>query len=350
MKIVTFSNSAKQRLTQKESFQVEAIKKLDITTSHADVEVYIHEESVINILLETYEDGPVLIANIENDHLHITAKNPEKSMRLFSVNLPQCRLQITLPKNHIENWGIKTGSGDVYTQALSAEMVLIRTGSGDVNALGLTVEKANIAASSGDLKIHDLEVNDLEFETSSGNVKLKTVHGKNIKGTAGSGNIVIKNINGERLELDTSSGNIKLENISVDYASFRASSGDIKAEYLKADETIMKTSSGGVKVKNFSGNVKGTSSSGNVKLLCVDDGSFDIKTGSGNITVGYGHEQINTDIEVKTGSGKIKSNLPINTISKAGNKWAGNVGTAENHVHLRTGSGDVKINVMKEEV
>ncbi|AXI07910.1 hypothetical protein CUC15_02470 [Oceanobacillus zhaokaii] len=330
-------------IIEEDTFDIDKLHYIGISTGLTDVEVLTHEESGIALYFETYVDGPALETEIEDGRFEVKVKERNRNQGLFSINFSSARLQLTLPKAIAYNWEIRTGSGDVEISNIITESISMRTGSGDIEAIRILSKQAQIIASSGDLSLKDSEVEKLSFETSSGEAKLKNISSDVIHGSASSGDVVVKNLHGKSLEIETSSGEIELEKIIVDKASLRANSGDIAADHLMVEETSVRTSSGIIDVRSFTGNVKAVSSSGDVAFSAVNEAVYDIETSSGDITVELSSEQLNATIEARTKSGKIETNLPLQLERQAKDRLEGIIGSGENPIILKARSGDIKI-------
>lgn len=330
-------------IIEEETFDIDKLQHIGISTGQTDVEVLTHEEAGVALFFETYENGPVLETKVEDGRFEIKVKEQNRNQGLFSINFSVARLQLTLPKGIANNWEIRTGSGDVEISNIITESISMRTGSGDIEAIRILSKQAHIIASSGDLSLKESEVEKLSFETSSGEAKLKNISSDVIHGSASSGDIVVKNLHGKTLEIETSSGEIELEKVIVNKASLRANSGDIAVDYLMAEETSVRTSSGEIDVRSFTGNVKAVSSSGDVEFSTVGEAAYDIETSSGDITVEISSEQLNATIEAKTKSGNIKTNLPSHLERQAKDRLEGSIGSGEHPIILKARSGNIKI-------
>ncbi|RDW21098.1 hypothetical protein CWR48_03845 [Oceanobacillus arenosus] len=343
MKTINLLKRSAPPIIEEETFDIDKLQHLGISTGQTNVEVLTHEASGIALYFETYEDGPFLETKIVDGRLEIKVKEQNRNHGLFSIHFSNARLQLTLPKEIADNWEIRTGSGDVEISNIITESISMQTESGDMEAVRILSKQASIIASSGDLSLKDSEVEKLSFETSSGEAKLKNISSNVIHGSASSGDIVVKNLHGKSLEIETSSGEMELEKVIVNTASLRANSGDIAADYLMTEQTSVRTSSGEINVRSFQGNVKAESSSGDVEFSTVDEAAYDIETSSGDITVEISSEKLNATINAKTRSGKIRTNLPLQIEGQAKHRLEGSIGSGENPIILKARSGDIKI-------
>lgn len=329
----------RRSIKQRETIETNRINKLDISTTDVDIDVLIHDKQVMDIVLETYKDGPELSMDYSGEVAEIVVKSPN-NQKLFQVRLSTCRLQITVPSDIADNWQIITDSGDIFAPHLIADSFHIQSGSGSLELIDNKAKNLFIKTTSGDISARDMMGSELQFETTSGNVELDTIHG-GIMGSTVSGDVYAFNIQGEDLRVNTSSGEVDIKNTKVYKAVFNTSSGDIKADHLYAEKILLKASSGDIKLADFSGDIKGYTSSGSIELASINDSILDIGTGSGDVRIAFEKADMNATVDIKIGSGDIMMNIPIEIHKQAKKELAGIIGDGKNPISIKTGSGDV---------
>jgi len=284
MKVFGFVLGDKRvRRQQKESFSIEALKHIEVVTSNVDVEVKIHEQPSMEIILHTYEDGPILETLYENDILKInTQKKKSKNTIIgFSFNL---LLEIRIPNLAVCNWNIRTGSGNLNMEEIITDTLFIGSNSGDVR---------------------------------------------------------IKNVKGDQVDIKTTSGDVMVKRSYAEEIAIHTSSGDMYLKKVTAETIRAKTSSGEVRIRGFIGNIIGNTGSGDIDISLVTNESIDLKAGSGDIKIAVDKKKGSTGIFINTGSGDIVTKLPIEMIKKESKEVIGKIGDGEGAIHIHTGSGDV---------
>lgn len=145
---------------------------------------------------------------------------------------------------------------------------------------------------------------DFNTSTSSGDIYMKNLIGKDFSISASSGDLELENLEGNILDLSTSSGNIKLEN-SIGEVNASSSSGDIFLDNEKV-----------------SGNMKISTSSGDVSIIFSNDASYNIK-GS-------------------TSSGDFDSSVNMDIKENEKGRFRATIGSGEKSIDISTSSGDVE--------
>lgn len=328
----------KRPIKQQESIHAVNLKQLNAETSNVDMVIMIHDDPVVDIILETYEDGPELKLHHADGVADILVINQVEHL-FFQRKSPPCKLQIIVPTDVAACWQIRSGSGDISAGQLITDSIHIKSGSGDVDIFEIKAHKACFKASSGDITARKNKLNELQFETSSGDVEMETIHG-NIMGEASSGDIVLTNQQGDHMELETSSGDINVKNSVVKQAIYNASSGDIEVEHFKTEQVSMRTTSGDMVVRGFTGEMKGSTNSGDINLSHISQFMLDLRAHSGDVTIAYGQAS-HVAFDVKTDSGEIINKYPMQVHQQTKNELSGVIGDGGNLINVKTSSGDI---------
>ncbi|WP_440896979.1 DUF4097 family beta strand repeat-containing protein [Amphibacillus sp. Q70] len=329
-----------QKIEQRETIDVARVKQLDVLTSNTDICIMIHDDPVIDVVLETYERGPELTINHSGEMLEIMV---EKSFerRFFSLFQASCKLQISVPPAVVEKWNLQSGSGDISIANLIVNTIDIKSSSGDLDITEIQANKACFIATSGDITAENNKIDQLCFETSSGDVKLRTIYG-DITGEASSGEIILINQQGEQLELKATSGDIHLENSVVNHAKLNTTSGEIIAKHFITTNVSVRSTSGDLEVQGFSGELKGKTTSGDIKLQPMDRFNLDLSTSSGDVNISCSKD-VSAIFDAKTNSGDFSVNYPIEVHRHTENEYSGVIGDGANPINVKTSSGDVML-------
>ncbi|WP_196493731.1 DUF4097 family beta strand repeat-containing protein [Ornithinibacillus caprae] len=331
-----------KEVVQKESINVRTLNELAITTSSIKIEILTHDEPRIDMILDTYESGPILSINQRSDSVEIKAQKIGGTSISFFRTIPPCHLKVIVPNDIANLWRLRTASAKVTVSNLVADTIHMGTNSGSIQVKDIKANQVDVKASSGRIKATNFTVDKFRFSASSGVVAIDTVYG-DVQGGANSGSITLKNIHGDKLDVKASSGSIRLQEVYVDHASARASSGNVALVRCRIKNLETYISSGNLKIDQCLGNVKGTSTSGNVNLTLTNGNSIDFKAHSGNITVHADSKQLNTALDIQSRSGQIITNIPIKFDHKSNRGMSGSIGKGENQIHLQTNSGNIRL-------
>lgn len=189
----------------------------------------------------------------------------------------------------------------------------IKSSSGAIYVSGVRATSHQLEASSGQVKATDIK-GDLALKASSGNVQLAGLTG-NLDCRVTSGNAVVEEVIGN-MNFKATSGQLKVNSLSG-LLNAKLTSGNMKLNQI-GELGNLEVTSGNIKA-NQAGLGLGTNtnaSSGNIQIYTgsnLNDFNFDMKAGSGNISVGNrsGRRTIfidngkSTTIVGKVGSGNI---------------------------------------------
>lgn len=199
------------------------------------------------------------------------------------------------------------------------------------NALEITVESDDSWLSFGfdslklDVYIPEKYAEQLELEVSSGNI---TIEGP---------------FDLETLSTELSSGNTTIENVTAETFNHESSSGNLKGKDITTVKAAIDLNSGNVSLKNFSGEVDGETSSGNVTVEIEKfQNDFRWEASSGNIELTL-PEDAGFNLNSHTSSGDVKTMFPIEVTGEIDKELKGTVGSGENDIELHTSSGDIRI-------
>lgn len=180
-----------------------------------------------------------------------------------------------------------------------------------------------IDASSADITASGVR-GAMHFDTGSGNVKVTTAEGDLMIDT-GSGNATASRVRGGRLEIDTGSGSVNVSNVQVARLDVDVGSGSIDATAVNSPDVRLESGSGSVDL-----------------ALTADVDNLDIDSGSGSVTVRL-PESVGAEIEVETGSGGIRTELPIQITKYRRDEITGRIGDGRGRITIETGSGGVRL-------
>lgn len=147
---------------------------------------------------------------------------------------------------------------------------------------------------------------------------------------------------GGHSRVQTGSGGIRAENVAAPFYA-HAGSGDIEAELTGSGDVDVETGSGGVHLRGVKGGLRARSGSGNLTADGSVGGPWNLHTGSGSIRLAVGSGS-GFDLDVRTSSGSIHSDLPITMQGSLGRQeLKGTVRGGGPEVEVSSGSGDVDI-------
>lgn len=195
-------------LTDESEFNVEDIKKVDVTYEDADVKILPTKSNQIIVreyMSRTNPDYQVK-TDLVNDTLVIKQGRWPHFLPL------KVKVQILLPESFAGKLRVNNHSGNLLMQNLSQlDSALINVKSGVINIRNLKIEQLLINASSGKVVMEDLNVTSaLSVESRSGVIRLDNVYSPDYNILARSGTIKGIDLGGGG-KVTAKSGTIKLE-------------------------------------------------------------------------------------------------------------------------------------------
>jgi DUF4097 and DUF4098 domain-containing protein YvlB len=334
--------SGDERQTQTATFDPEGIDGLEVSTEEVEVEIRTHDRNKVDIVLETYENGPALETRQTEDTLEITATESES--HYFFKNSPATRLTVVVPDHLWDSLSIDTESGGISLTGMKVSRLGIKTFSGELEIENMQVGESSLKTSSGGIVIRKVEAESFSFVSASGRVSLTDVNGK-IYGKTQSGPITVHQLEGAELDLKSRAGSIEIHGAKADNASFQTTSGEIDVEKLAALDTQFYSRGGDVSLKDLSGEVRGSTISGEVELEVTDVGrDIRVETSSGDIVLRRNQQTWNAQLKLYTGIGEVNVAADARQTSiQEKNRFEGIIGSGDGNIHLQSQSGDIEL-------
>lgn len=166
----------------------------------------------------------------------------------------------------------------------------------------------------------------LLVDTGSGSVDVTGVSGAASIRT-GSGSVRVSRIRGAELKAETGSGSVRGDSVDVASLALRTGSGGIDVRTVSAPKLVLHTGSGHITLG-----------------LTSDVEDAHLTTGSGGVTA-YLPASLGAQLDVRTGSGGIHTDLPVRITRMAHSRLEGRLGDGAGQLVIRTGSGSVHLEV-----
>ncbi|MUV38333.1 hypothetical protein JNUCC1_02171 [Lentibacillus sp. JNUCC-1] len=314
-----------EKTIKEASVEIGDLTDLMIETDMTNVEVKLHNQDRVDMVLESFAEGPELEHDFDDHQGRIYAKRSDQKKRNFHFGfLPACRLQVTVPADVAERWSVKTTSGNIQMGEIQAEVIALQATSGNIELAEINAPEISLKASSGNMQMHHIQCDQAEVILSSGNMN-------------------ILNLKTNSLLLKASSGNMRLEQIRVgDKVECKLSSGHIRGENIQAAEWTVKLSSGHAKIHGFSGHAMGRISSGKLDFGVKGDSSLDLTSTSGHISVTF-EETPDAAFNISAPPENISTNLSFEHVHRQGARQTAVIGNGTQSFKLKTSTGRIRI-------
>jgi len=179
----------------------------------------------------------------------------------------------------------------------------------------------------------------LDSNSGSGSQRIRGISGP-LEANAGSGSLTIEEIeNG--VDADTGSGSIDIRSVSGGVIA-DAGSGSVVLEDVSGHIEV-ETGSGGVRINRARGSLDVQTGSGGIRAYGKMEGEWRLKASSGDVHIRLS-KAASFDFDCRTSSGGIQSDHPVTIQGRMSrNELSGSVGGGGDLLHVRTSSGDIRI-------
>lgn len=162
---------------------------------------------------------------------------------------------------------LSTGTVDIFADA--SDRIKIKTTTGDIHAEDISADTLILSTSTGKVTVSGMNCKcDITVGVTTGNAYLTDIACKSVISTGNTGSIYLNNVVAEKFSLKRGTGNIKLDRCDAAEIFAETSTGDVKGSLLTDKIFITKTSTGKIDVPNS-----------------TTGGKCEIKTGTGDIEI-----------------------------------------------------------------
>ncbi len=226
------------------------------------------------------QNGTLVIDTVDTrkwyDYIGISFGNTKMTVYLpdyeyASLSIDTDTGDIAIPKDFtFENLEINGYTADVECLASVSNVIKMKTSTGDVKIDTLTAGEIDVSTNTGSVNINSVTAKgNVEIETDTGEVKLTDVSCADFTAESDTGTITLKNVvavGGFSIESDT--GDVEFENSDALQIFVKTSTGDVTGTLLSQKVFITKTSTGDISVPKSitGGRCEITTSTGDIKI------------------------------------------------------------------------------------
>jgi DUF4097 and DUF4098 domain-containing protein YvlB len=199
-------------------------------------------------------------------------------------------------------------------------------------------------------------------------VELENVEAeRDVKLNSSFGNVDYESGRADRLMVETNNGKVTLENLAVKGGVNAGSDyGAVNLYQVNASTYDVESNNGPVFIDGAGGKIIGHSDFGNVEVIHGNHATIDLTSNNGAakytgslgegphiLSSSYGSieltipSDVSLSIDLKTGYGKVKSDLPVTLNGDLENShWIGTINHGGAKLTATTGNGDIRINAL----
>jgi len=267
----------------------EDYQHISIITNTADIVFAPSENSTT--LVSCYEQkGNMHSVSVKDGTLEIKIVDTRKWYEYIGINFGTPKITVYLPQGEYGKLSIKSSTGDVHIpEVFKFISIDISESTGNVTNYASALEGVKIKTSTGNICVEDVSAGSLDLTVSTGKV---TVSGVTCEGDiavgVSTGKTYLSNIQCKNFTSSGSTGDISLNNvIATEKLSIKRSTGDVKFDGSDAAEIFIKTDTGDVTGSLLTDKVFITQTdTGNIDVpKTVNGGRCEISTDTGDIKI-----------------------------------------------------------------
>jgi hypothetical protein len=180
----------------------------------------------------------------------------------------------------------------------------------------------------------------IRSKTGSGSQRVTGISGP-ADASTGSGDLTLTDIAGA-VEARTGSGSIDAEGIGGDFKG-KTGSGSVRLTQSAPGDVVARSGSGSIDLRGVQGSLRADAGSGGIRVEGRQAGPWELDTGSGSIRIRL-PENASFELDAESSSGDIDVDHAITVQGKISeDHLKGQVGDGGSLLHVRTGSGDIRI-------
>ena len=271
----------------------EAFRNIAVETNTADILFAVSQDGKCKVVCyeaenekhtASVQDGTLMICVVQqkqwSDYIGITMETPK-----ITVYLPQTQYDSLVIKEstgdleipgefQFESMDISTSTGDVKNYASTSGMMKIKTNTGAIYVENISAEFVDLLVSTGDVSAKSVTCNgDVQIGVSTGRVKLADVKCKNMTSRGNTGDAFLENvIASEVVFIERSTGDVKMEDCDAAEIQIQTDTGDVEGTLLSEKVFIVETDTGSTDVPQTTtgGKCEITTNTGDIRVKIAE--------------------------------------------------------------------------------
>lgn len=269
---------------------------LNLSTEKYETNAYEIREDFQHIAMET-DTADILFAVSQDGKCKVVCYEPENEKHIASVQDDTLMICVAQQKQWHDYIGITMESPKVtvYLPQTQYDSLIIKKSTGDLEIPGeFRFESMDISTSTGDVKNFASTSGTMKIKTNTGAIYVENISADSVDLSVSTGDVTAKSVtcNGD-VQIGVSTGRVKLTDVKCKNMTSRGNTGDVFLENVIASELVsIERSTGDVKldgcdgaelwIKTDTGDVSGTLLSEKIFMAETNTGSTDVpKTTTG---------------------------------------------------------------------
>jgi hypothetical protein len=283
-------------------------KNISVVTNTADIVFLPSENSKTSVVCYeqqklkhsvTVNDSSLVIEVVDSrkwyDYIGISFGTPK-----ITVYIPQGEYgnllintstgDVEIPKDFkFKSIDVSESTGDVKNYASASELVKLKTGTGDIYVENISAGAIELSVTTGKVTASGVTCDgDINIKVTTGKTGVSSVKCKNLVSSGNTGRISLKDVfAAEKISIERSTGDVSLENSVAGKLSLETDTGDVTLNSCDATEIFVETDTGDVTGTLLSEKVFiAKTDTGKVRVpSSVTGGRCEITTDTGDIKI-----------------------------------------------------------------
>lgn len=318
-----------------------------------------------NVITLTYDFSRISTRDVDTVDFVVTVPNEvtvDVKAGMGEVNVSGANGKVTVLNDF----------GDVIVENIQGA-VNVETKGGRVDASLIDAGDGNIDLSSGfgKVSLEQATGKDMKLYSNSGLLEINDIRASgDMETSTGFGDIFFNNGAANLLTVETKGGKVSLDQLNLRGAlTVQNSFGEIELEQVEATSYDLQAGSGSITVDGAQGKIKAYSDFGPIIIKNAENATVDLDTKSGSVefegSLGDGPHNIHSsfgeihiaipadsvlNVDLRTGFGSIKSEIPITvmlTDTTKGSQQTGTMNNGGSQLTVETENGSISIEVSK---
>ena len=267
----------------------EDYQNISIITDTADI-VFVPSENAVGEVVCYEQENKKHSVIVQNGTLTIKINDTRKWYEHIGLNFSTPKITVSIPHGEYRTLSIISSTGDVnIPRQFKFECIDISESTGTVTNFASTSTLLKIKTSTGNIRVENISAAEVDLSVSTGNVNVSNVTcegnvkinvstGKatisdticqNIISSGNTGDISLKNvISGEMITVERSTGDVKLNSCDATEIYIKTDTGDVCGSLLSEKLFITQTDTGRIDVPEDAtgGKCKIITSTGNIRI------------------------------------------------------------------------------------
>ena len=225
-------------------------------------------------------DGALTVSAADDgkwyEHIGFSFHSPKVTVYLpkaeyGSLVIEESTGDITIPKDFtFGSADLSLSTGDVDSYASSSGLMRIKTDTGDIHLQNLSAGELDLTVSTGHVDVHSVSCEgNIGIRVSTGNSRLTNITCNSIRSGGSTGDITLKNVvTEETISIKRSTGDVRLDGCDAGELEISTDTGSVTGSLLSAKVFIAHSDTGRINVPETTsgGKCKITTDTGDVRI------------------------------------------------------------------------------------